>query len=284
MKGVVVVTDSSAAAPKAWTAGLPLHVVPLEIAWPDGSLDPGDLPYAAIAQRLRSSSVPPKTGSPSPGSYESLFTELLVEADGVLVVCPAGELSTTVGSAKLAARQLGDDRVRVLDARTAAAGQGLVSIEAARAAGGGGDIDAVSERALAVAGRVQVWATLSQLDFLRRSGRVPAIAAIGAGALNLQPIVRYAGSSPAPVGVTRNPKRAADRLYRAWERSIPASGPGTSLHAIAFHSARGDDASDLVRRIGERAPGAEAAAVEVSASLASHTGPGLLGLAWFWDN
>jgi fatty acid kinase fatty acid binding subunit len=279
---VVVVTDSSAAAPPAWTSGLPLHVVPFEIAWPDGSLDAGDMPYAAIAERLASSSAPPKTGSPSPGSYESLFAELLAQADGVLVVCPSAELSTTVGSAMLAARQLGDDRVRVLDARTAAAGQGLVSIEAARTAAAGGDLDAVGDRALAVAGRVQVWATLSQLDFLRRSGRLPAIAAIGAGALRLQPIVRYAGSSPAPVGVARSPQRATERLYRAWERSVTSGGNG-ALHAVAFHSARPDEAADLVHRILQRTSG-EAATVEVSASLASHTGPGLLGLAWFWDN
>jgi hypothetical protein len=36
-------------------------------------------------------------------------------------------------------------------------------------------------------------------------------------------------------------------------------------------------------RAGHRAPGAKIAAVEVSAGLAAHTGPGLLGLAWFWE-
>jgi DegV family protein with EDD domain len=277
---VVVVTDSSAVVPRTWLDGLPVHVVPLEIAWPDGTLDAGDASYASIAARLRDGRDPPRTGSPSPGSYQMLFTDLLAGADGVLVVCPAAELSNTLGSATLAAREFGDARVHVLDARTAAAGQGMVAIEAARAALAGADVDEVSARALAVSERIHVWATLSQLTFLRRSGRLPAIAAIGAGALRLHPIVRYAGSSPAAVGIARSTQTATERLFRAWRESIVEGAP---LHALAFHSDRTGDADELVRRIGERVPGAEVAGVEVTASLASHTGPGLLGLAWFWD-
>jgi DegV family protein with EDD domain len=279
---VCVVTDSSAVVPSAWLEGLPLRVVPLSIAWENGDLDPGDLPYASIEQRLRSESVPPKTGALAPGVYQELLAELLAEnPGGVLVVCPAADLSTTYASATLGARELGDGRVRVLDAHSAAAGQGLVAIEAAHAAAAGASLDEVSERALAVASNTVIWATLSQLEFMKRSGRLPAIAAIGAGALGLQPIVRYDGSSPAPVGVTRNERRGTDRLYRAWERSIVGSKAG---RAIAFHSERADDAATLVDRIHGRVPEAEAGTVEVTASLAAHTGPGLLGLAWFWDN
>lgn len=279
---IVVVTDSSAVVPMAWREPLPIHVVPLEVAWPDGTIERGDRTFSDVAQRLSAGS-PPKTGAPSPGSYEQLYTELLSGADGVLVVCPASELSTTFQSATLAARQRTDDRVRVLDAKTAAAGQGIVACEAARVAVHGAALEVVCSRALEVASRMQIWATMSQLDFLRRSGRLPAIAAIGAGALHLHPIVRYAGSSPTPVSIARSGDRATTRLYRAWERSIPPGGGGAALRAVAFHSGRDADADDVVSRIHRRTPGAEADSVEVTASLAAHTGPGLLGLAWFWD-
>src|SRR5439155_13883344 len=119
------------------------------------------------------------------------------------------------------------------------------------------------------------------LEYLKNSGRVPAIAQIGAGALRLQPIVRYAGGSPSPVGVTRTGARGAERLFRAWERTFV---PGVMLHLIAFHSARDQEAEELRDKVVGMAPLVEAYAVEVTASLGSHTGPGLLGLAWFWDN
>lgn len=275
---VRVVTDSSAVIPGAWTAELPLHIVPLQLAWPDGS-GTQDRPYSELSKVLRKGQAPPKTSAPSPGAYEELYRDLLEVDDAVLVVCPATELSTTYASAVLAARSVGEDRAVVLDARTAAAGQGLVAIEAARAARDGGDTHGVLARALRAAETVQIWATLTQLDFLRRSGRVPAVAAIGAGALRLQPVVRYSGGSPTPVGVTRSAQRGTDRLWRAWQRSVSA---GASVRAVAFHCERAAEAEDLRARILQHTSSAQTAVVEVMASLASHTGPGLLGLAWLW--
>src|SRR5438128_1902250 len=83
-----------------------------------------------------------------------------------------------------------------------------------------------------VARRVSIWATLLQLEFLRRSGRVPAIAAMGAGALRLQPLVRYTGGSPSLAGVARSTKAASERLVREWERTFVG---GTPLRFVAFH-------------------------------------------------
>jgi len=277
---VRIVTDSSAVIPGDWLREIPLHVVPLQIAWADGQVSDHDAPYAELAERLTRGERPPTTAAPSPGAYEELYRELLATDDAVLVVCPPSELSTTYGSAVLAARSVGEHRVRVLDARTAAAGQGIVAVEAARAAADGADLEGALARALEVASRVQIWATLSQLQFLRRSGRVPAVAAIGAGALGLQPIVRYTNGSPAPVGVTRSGRRGAERVFRAWQKTFV---PDHALSVVAFHSDRSEEAENLSRRVLERVPEAEAAVVEVAASLGSHTGPGLLGLAWLWD-
>ncbi len=276
-----VVTDPSAVMPGAWRADLPLVLVPIDVAWPDGTTQPGDAPYADIAQRLQSDLLPPTTGAPSPGTYEHLVRDLLGRFDGVLIVCPSSELSATFQSAMLGAREAADDRVRVLDSKTAAAGQGIVAAEAARAAVAGGSLDEAASRAAAVASKIQIWATLHHLDLLRRSGRIPAVAAFGAGALGLQPVIRYAGGSPSPVGVVRSTARGVDRLFGAWTRTHTHDTAG---RAVAFHCGRAADADNLVRRMRERAPSADAHAVEVSAALASHTGPGLLGLAWFWDN
>ena len=277
---VRVITDSSAIMPRAWAESSGVHILPLQMAWEDGEVVEGDLDFAELAAQLQRGRPPPKTAAPSPGQYQELYEELLASNDALLVISPPTELSMTYSSATLAARDF-SDRVRVFDARTAAGGQGLVAVEAARDAADGNDLGAVLARAQLVASRMQIWATLEQLEYLRRSGRVPAIAAIGAEALRLQPIVRYSGGSPSLAGVTRNATRGAERLFSAWERSRDR---GRQLHLIAFHSARGSEANELRRRILERVQGAETEVVEVPASMGAHTGPGLLGLAWFWDS
>jgi DegV family protein with EDD domain len=123
---VRVVTDSSAVIPQPWIDAYPLHIVPLQIAWDDGEVAE-DGPYAALAARLARGRQAPKTSAPSPGMFEQLFRELLEQHESLLVVCPPAELSMTVGSATLAARSAGEGRVRVIDGRTAAAGQGIVA-------------------------------------------------------------------------------------------------------------------------------------------------------------
>ncbi len=276
---VCVVSDPSAVIPAAWRRDRPLLTMPIDVVWRDGTTDAGDLPYETISERLAREPVPPTTGAPAPGRYAEMIGGLLGSHDGVLVVCPSSELSGTYQSATIGAREVDDPRVRVLDSKTAAAGQGIVAAEAARRAAAGATLDEVSERALDVASRIRIWATLSQLDFLRRSGRVPAVVAMGAGALGLQPVVRYAGGSPSPVGFARSTTAATDRLFRAWERSAE----GGHLVAVAFHSGRAGDAASLAGRIGDVRAGADVHAIEVTASLASHTGPGLLGLAWCFD-
>jgi DegV family protein with EDD domain len=277
---VRVITDSSAVMPRAWAESSGVHILPLQMAWDDGETVEGDLDFAELTAQLDRGRPPPKTAAPSPGQYQELYEQLLASNDALLVISPPTELSMTFSSATLAARDF-SDRVRVFDARTAAGGQGLVAVEAARDAAEGNDLGAVLARAQLVAARMQIWATLEQLEYLRRSGRVPAIAAIGAEALRLQPIVRYSGGSPSLAGVTRNATRGAERLFSAWERSRDR---GTQLHLIAFHSSRGSEATELRRRILERVQGAETEVVEVPASMGAHTGPGLLGLAWFWDS
>jgi len=276
---VRVVTDSSALVPHQWVEAYPLEIVPSQLAWPDGTTIDGDPPYSELPDDLARRG-PPTTAAPSPGAYGDLFERMLATADALLVITPPTDLSTTFSSASLAARSMGDERVRVLDARTAAAGQGIVAGEAARsAASPSATLDGVCDVALRAASHTQIWATLAQLDSLRRSGRLPAIAAIGAGALHLQPIVRYAGGKPTPVGVARSAHRACERLLKAWERTV---GPARDLRFVVFHSARDEEAQMVVDRVRERVPRAETYIVPVTASLAAHTGPGLLGLAWLW--
>ncbi len=279
---VRVITDSSAVIPPEWADRYGLHVINHDLAWPDGSISRGDVPYSAVAARLASGAKPPTTGAPAPAVYERLYQDALGAGQRIVVLCPSSQLSGTYRSAELAARAVADPNVCVVDTRTAAAGQGIVAIEAARAAGAGRDLEAVVDRALSVAKRTPIWATLVQLEFLRRSGRIPAIAALGANALRLEPVVRYAEGSPNLVGVVRRPRAGYDRLRREWEKSFIGATP---LRFIAFHSARADEAEEVCEYVRSRAQTAsEAVATEVPAALAAHTGPGLLGIAWFWDN
>lgn len=276
---VRIVTDSSAVLPKAWLERYRIEVVPLTISFNGESFSNGDMPYEEFARRLEETDIAPTTSAPSPGEYERAYERLLAEADALVVITPPAGLSATHRNATLAAQVVGSERVAVLDSRSAAAGEGLVALEAARAADEGADLESVVRRADAVAGRVLVYATLERLEYLKRSGRVPSVAAFATEALHLHPMFKFADGSPSPAGVVRGARRAKDKLLDAWSGSLPEA-PGRT-HTLVFHSSRADEAEALRQELLERDPAAETDVVQITAAMAAHIGPGMLGLAWW---
>ncbi len=277
---VRIVTDSSAVLPRELIERHRIAIVPLTISWSDDeSFRNGDLTYAAFEERTRTGAAP-KTSAPSPGEYQVVYEQLLDDAGALLVITPPAELSATFTNARLAAQTVDGDRIEVFDSRSAAAGQGLVTLEAARAAEAGAPLAEVRDRAAFVTPKVQLYATLERLDYLRRSGRVPGVAAIATGALDIHPIFRFVDGAPSPAGVVRGAQRAADRLFRAWSESVPEAPARGRVSAM--HSSRAQEADTLRERILERVPDAEVAVVEITAAMAAHIGPGMLGLAWWW--
>ena len=263
--------------PAAWIEHHRIEVVPLMLSWDGEALRNGDLPYAEFERRIAEDNSTPTTSAPSPGEYESAYRRL-GDAD-IVVLTPPAELSVTFSNATLAAQAVDADRIRVLDSRSAAAGQGLIARAAAEAADADGDLDAVTQRVHFVAARVQLWATLERLDYLKRSGRVPAVAAYATGALDLHPVFRFVDGSPSAVGAARGARRAADRVFKAWRSS--AHSADERAHVLAFHGSRADEAVALRDRALEA--GADAEFVEITAAMAAHLGPGVLGLAWWWE-
>ena len=206
-----------------------------EIAWATATLDRVTTPYVGIAARLAREAVPPTTGAPSPAPTKRCHRSPR-DHDALLVVCPSAELSTTYGSAVLAARELGERPRPRPRLRTTAAPDKASSPSRRRAPRQSAPTSRACLRsrsrgrvARSRSGRRSRSSTSCGAPDACRPSPRSAPARCG-----LQPIVRYAGGSPAPVGVVRSATRGTDRVYRAWERTITATAGACS--AVTFHS------------------------------------------------
>jgi DegV family protein with EDD domain len=166
---------------------------------------------------------------------------------------------------------------RLVDSRNAAMAQGFVALEAARAAAGGAGADAVVARAEWMMPRVTLVAMLDRLTYLARGGRVPRVAAWAAGILQVKPIVRFSASDIKLVARTRTRARAIDEMAR---QVADATG-GAPVHLAVHHANAPGDADSFLVRLRERLTLAEAYVTEFTQVMGVHTGPGLLGAA-FW--
>jgi fatty acid-binding protein DegV len=113
-------------------------------------------------------------------------------------------------------------------------------------------------------------ACLETLDYLRQSGRVPALALGLANQLGIRPVFRLRNGTAERVALPRSEQAALSRIAREWR----AAG-GEGQPSAVFHAARPELAEDLARMLG-----GASFITEFSAAMAIHTGPGVVGVAW----
>jgi DegV family protein with EDD domain len=273
---VAVVTDSAASLPPGTVQELGISVVPMTIAIGgcthlDGELEPAEVVRMAAHRHVT-------TSAPSPGAYLEAFEQLAGRP--VVVATVARGMSTSYASAVTAARCFGAGRVAVVDTETAAGGQGLVVIGAARAARAGNDLDAVVAAASDVAARVHVLAFLDQLDYLARSGRVPGLAARAGRSLGARVMFELSRGRVRRRMPARSLESAVTRIAAACRAD---ARPGARLHGVVLHSDAPLASESLMANVQRLESDAEVCATPFSAVMVAHTGPGLAGLAWWWE-
>jgi DegV family protein with EDD domain len=157
--------------------------------------------------------------------------------------------------------------------------EGFVALEAARAAGDGGSLEDVAARAAAVAERASLLATVGTFEFLRRSGRVNALQAYAATMLDIKPVFSFVRGEARPVARPRTRRRAIDRIV---DETLYRLG-GRPAHVAAIHASAEAEGRALLARIEESANVVERHVVAVTPVIGAHTGPGLVGAAFFAD-
>lgn len=273
---VSVVTDSTAYLPdglaeRRGIRQVPIHVLVDDCKWLDGvQLGPSDL-VAALARRAAVS-----TSRPTPGEFEAVYTEVLgTGADAVLSVHLSRALSGTWEAARLAAEQVGIDRVRVVDSKSTGMGLGFAVLAAAAVASAGGDLDQAYHTAEQVAARTRTYFFVDTLEHLRRGGRVSPAAALLGTALAVKPLLHVDSGRIVPLEKVRTATRARARLVELVVRTAGRAPVDLAVH----HLGAAARAGELVDQLHARLPAlTECLVSEVGAAIGAHAGPGMLGV------
>ncbi|HYM14834.1 MAG TPA: DegV family protein, partial [Dehalococcoidia bacterium] len=281
---VAIVTDSTACIPAEVAERYGIEVVPLHLIFGGRTfVDSLTADTSEFYDVLRTADARPTTAAPSPGMFLRAIEAAGRRADAVLCITVSKQFSAMYDSARqaiaIAQAEAPASDIRLLDSRNAAMAQGFVVIEAARAASGGADIDAVIARAEEMTGRVTLLAMLDTLSYLARGGRVPRAAAWAAEMLQVKPIVRFSASDIKLVARTRTRGRALERMGEL----LVEAAAGRVMHLAVHHANARGDAEQLLRAAEGRIRLAEVYVTEFTQVMGAHTGPGLVGYAWWCE-
>jgi len=275
---IAIVTDSAACLPMELVQKYGIHIVPFGLIFGQRVYRDGvDITPNEFYHLLVKANDLPTTSQPSVGDFARVYERLSREAEAIISIHVPGELSGTLSSAQEAARLIPQTLIRVIDSRTAVTAQGFVVLEAARMAAARGDLDQVVARAEEMIPRVHLFATLETLEYLHRGGRVPAVAALLGSALQIRPIFSLRDGRVDILARVRTKARAVERM-------LAMMGEKTGerpVHAAVFHADALEEAEALREQVASRFNCVELYITEFTPVMGAHTGPGVLGLA-FW--
>jgi len=272
-----IVTDSTSDLPADLIQRFGIEVIPTILViegqqYADGEGISRDDFYA----RLPAMKIFPTTAAPSIGEFSVRYQKLFdAGCDQILSIHAASQLTAICNIARQAAADF-PNRVTVVDSGSLSLGIGFQVLAAAEAAESGADVDAVLASIADTRRRLHVFAALDTMDYLRRSGRLPAAITFLGGMLNIKPLIELVDGQLKPVGATRTTSQADERMAAFLKAGLPLERLAI-LHTGAESRARNflTHLMDESRRELPR----DILMVNVTTVIGAHVGPNGLGFA-----
>ncbi|HSK86862.1 MAG TPA: DegV family protein, partial [Anaerolineales bacterium] len=187
-----IVTDSTCDIPQFLIEQHELEVVPCILVI-DGKeyVDDGKgITREDFYKRLPALRTQPTTAAPSIGDFSARYESLLMGGcEHVLSIHAAGSLTSILNVARRAAGDF-PERLTCVDSASLSLGLGFQVLAAAEAAELG--LQAALAAVESARRNLRVFAALDTLEYLKRSGRVPATVAMLGGILRIKPLIELA--------------------------------------------------------------------------------------------
>ena len=230
---------------------------------------------------LRTAERLPTTSAPKPDRWLTCFREAAAQGEAILCITLAANLSASYDSARvaaeLAAEEMPDTPIRVMNSNVAAGSQALVVLEAARRAAAGAGLDEAEAAAARVARTVRLIAYLDTLEYIWKGGRVPRIAVWASTLLDIKPIMELVSGRVNVVARPRSRRRANERLVAELRRDLQ----GRTGHVNVMHADAEEEAQALLERIERQFNCEELFLTHFHPFMGAHTGPGLVGVSYW---
>ena len=162
-------------------------------------------------------------------------------------------------------------------------GTGLLALKIAEMKANGETAETCAAWAENNAYRINSFVTVDDLKFLRKGGRVSAVAAIAGTLLNIKPVLWANDTIPAKLtvyGKERGRKKALAAILKAFDERVenPESQTVAITHADCF-----DDANEIAEAV--KAKGVKDVIIEYyDICTGAHVGPGTLALFFMGKN
>ncbi len=276
---VKILTDTTSSLPVDIAKKYIIPVIPQIINIGDESFkECYEITNEEFIRRMLSSPTLPKTAAPPPEWFVEEFQRMVPDGEPILCIHPSADVSGTVRSALIAAKEFPQADIRVIDTRLLARPLGTLVELAAQWSTEGLDAGTIQARVLHMASRCRIYVVVDTLEYLAKGGRIGTASALLGTVLQIKPILTFSDGHINQFERERTQKRAVARMRELAVSQVSRSGDG---YLCVLHSAVPDRAKEFADDLAKELGLASIPIEDVPPAITTHGGPGLLGVGFF---
>lgn len=276
---IKIITDTTAGLPVEVAHKYNITIIPQIVTFGETSYYEGvELDNAAFMAKLIAAPQLPKTSAPPPELFSKEFQRLQSSGEPVLCLHPSSEVSGTVRSASVAARDFPDMDIRIIDTRVVASPLATLVGLAGQWVKEGNSIDGIVARIYEMLPACRVFFLVATLEYLAKGGRIGGAQALLGSMLQIKPILTLRDGKVDQFEKERTHKRAVARLKEIVLQDIRRDGFG---YLAVMHAAVPQEAQSLADDLGRQLGIREIPILDVPPAIVTHGGPGILGVSFF---
>lgn len=212
------------------------------------------------------------TSQANVSAFLSVFSELTRQGGQVLCVVISSRLSGNYYSAAMAAKEIGQDKVAVIDSLTTAGGLYFLVKQAVHLAKSGAELSQAAFALEAMRAKVGLVFTVDDLNYLRRSGRLGIVRQGTGTILNARPVLLCQEGTVVSQGLARG----KSALTRALTHRVPLDAVELVVHQLGAPSIY----EQLLEEVRAWLPGVPVRQSPLGPVLGVHLGLGVAAVAW----
>lgn len=278
---VAIATDSVSNLTPELAEDYDIKIIPQRLNWEGITyLDGIDITTSEFYERLATAKEIPTTSQPSAWEFKEFFEEIAQDYESILCITISDHLSGTLDSAMGAQKMLSETEIEVVDSLSASMGQGFIALAAARAVKDGAGLAEAAELARQMIPVTHAVFVVDTLEFLHRGGRIGGARRLVGSVLSIKPLLHLVDGKIEPLASVRTKRKALQRALEIIEADTIGRG---SLHAAVMHAENPVEAEQFRNEVQERLKPVELLVTELTPVIGTHTGPGLVGLAYYTE-
>lgn len=255
-----------------WTMNL--RIIYGQEVYEDGTDITAQTVYSRFPQQI------PKTSTPNLMEVKETVEKIRQKGYRKLIaICISSGLSGTFNTVKTALREYTDMETFVFDSKSISMGTGIFALWTAKAIEKGMSFSEITAALLHKQNDSKVYYYMDTLDYLRAGGRIGKVTGLIGKVLGIKPIISCNEEGIYyTVSLLRGKKSGIQRLLEILKKHCPRGNIWLAL----MNGDAAKEADNVRRQLPKILPNAKLIVNKaITASLAVHTGPGLIGVCMF---